>query len=59
MKSKRHKLIVDIITEKNIETQEELTQQLRDNGISVTQATISRDIKELGLVKTPISKNRY
>ncbi|MDD2420828.1 MAG: arginine repressor [Heliobacteriaceae bacterium] len=61
MKSKRQRAILDIIQHQVIGTQEELAQALRERGIEVTQATISRDIKELGLVKVPVSKeeSRY
>lgn len=59
MKGKRHALLMSAIKEKDIETQEELAETLRDGGIEVTQATISRDIKELGLVKVPTPQGRY
>ena len=51
MKYDRHSEILEIIQEKDIETQEELAQELRKRGFNVTQATVSRDIKELRLVK--------
>ena len=51
MKSARHSLILEIIEEKDIETQEELADELKRRGIKVTQATVSRDIKELRLLK--------
>ena len=51
MKSARHSLILEIIEEKDIETQEELAVELKRRGIKVTQATVSRDIKELRLLK--------
>ena len=47
MKSVRHDLILDIIDKKDIETQEELAAELKARGVKVTQATVSRDIKEL------------
>ncbi len=53
----RHNKIIEIISSSEIETQDELVQSLRDAGFDVTQATISRDIKELGLIKI-ISKNK-
>jgi len=53
MKSRRHFTIMDIITKNRIVTQEELCEALRNNGFDVTQATVSRDIKELHLVKIP------
>ena len=52
-------MILRIINEKPITTQQELVGALRDEGLDVTQATISRDIKELGLVKVPIEDGRY
>ncbi len=51
MKSKRQQEILAIIATEEVETQEQLLELLRDRGISTTQATISRDIKELHLVK--------
>ncbi|MCL1791522.1 MAG: arginine repressor [Peptococcaceae bacterium] len=53
MKSRRQKKIQELITEQTIRTQEELCLQLNAYGFTATQATISRDIKELGLVKVP------
>ena len=51
MKSKRHQRLLDIIRTNVIETQEQLAEMLATDGIMVTQATISRDIKELRLIK--------
>ena len=51
MKQKRHLKIREIIRKKPIQTQEELAEELRKEGFRVTQATVSRDIKELRLVK--------
>lgn len=51
MKSARHNLILEIIESKDIETQEELAEELKSRGVKVTQATVSRDIKELRLLK--------
>ena len=51
MKSTRHSLILEIIEQKDIETQEELAEELKRRGVKVTQATVSRDIKELRLLK--------
>ncbi|NLA84469.1 MAG: arginine repressor [Clostridiales bacterium] len=51
MKYNRQAMILKIIEEKDIETQEELVKELRNRGMDVTQATVSRDIKELRLVK--------
>ena len=59
MKSKRHALILDVIAANNIETQEELAAELEKNGVKVTQATISRDIKELSLIKVPNGNGGY
>lgn len=59
MKNKRHLVIRDIIKQKPIETQEELAQELRNRGFNVTQATISRDIKELRLIKTLTKNGNY
>lgn len=52
MKTKRHAKIMEIVTAGTVATQEELQEQLLQSGFKVTQATISRDIKELRLVKT-------
>lgn len=52
MKKKRHELILQLIREHEIATQDELLALLRQHGFAVTQATVSRDIKELRLVKT-------
>ena len=53
MKQNRHERIIEIINSYDIETQDELLDKLKEDGFDVTQATISRDIKELQLVKTP------
>lgn len=58
-KEERYEKIHDIITRQVIETQEDLTNALRRQGIEVTQATVSRDIKELMLVKVPMGQGRY
>ena len=58
MKKIRHKAIVDIIKKYNVETQEELAGYLKDAGFVVTQATVSRDIRELKLSKVPIGGGR-
>jgi len=59
MKNSRQKQILEIIAAHAIETQEELIERLEACGYKVTQATISRDIKELKLVKTATDKNKY
>jgi transcriptional regulator of arginine metabolism len=59
MKNNRQSKILEIITSENIETQEQLLARLQDYGISSTQATISRDIKQMHLVKEPIGHGVY
>lgn len=59
MRSKRHEEILKIISNKEIETQEELADELREKGYDVTQATVSRDIKTLKLTKVLGSEGRY
>lgn len=59
MKKRRQAKIIELITQNDIETQEELQDKLLEFGYEVTQATISRDIKELRLVKDLSSKGRY
>ena len=51
MKIKRHSKIIELINTYDIETQEELAQRLEDSGFVVTQATVSRDIRDLKLSK--------
>lgn len=58
MKSARHAKIKNIIETELIETQEELTDALRRAGIQVTQATVSRDIKDLMLIKIPANNGK-
>ena len=59
MKRKRLELILKTIENKDISTQEELLYELRGHGLDVTQATVSRDIKELGLVKSMGRNGKY
>ncbi|NLM03561.1 MAG: arginine repressor [Clostridiales bacterium] len=59
MKYTRQKKILEIIEEKEIETQEELSSELKKLGLNVTQATVSRDIKELRLIKVLSSTGKY
>ena len=59
MKKRRQAKILELISSNDIETQEELQDMLSSFGFEVTQATISRDIKELRLVKDLSSKGRY
>lgn len=58
-KGQRHIRIRDIISNQEVETQDELVERLREAGFNVTQATVSRDIKELHLVKVPLPDGRY
>ncbi len=59
MKIGRQSLIIDIIRNNSIETQEELAEHLKKRGVGVTQATVSRDIKELSLIKIPTEEGKY
>ncbi len=59
MRMKRQNAILRLIVEKNIETQQELTDELCQMGFDVTQATVSRDIKELRIVKRLNEEGRY
>ncbi|MEA5002909.1 MAG: arginine repressor [Christensenella sp.] len=59
MKSKRQNKILDMIDNNEIETQEELVTKLNESGFKVTQATISRDIKELQLIKVQANSGAY
>ncbi len=59
MKYSRHAKILEIIENHEIETQEELAEFLKKSGINVTQATVSRDIKELRLIKVLAKDGRY
>lgn len=59
MKNSRHTRILEIINDNVIETQDDLIEKLRESGFPVTQATVSRDIKQLGLVKTATKGGGY
>lgn len=59
MKKRRQAKILEIISLFNVETQEELQSYLKDSGFEITQATISRDIKELRLAKVLSDEGRY
>ncbi len=59
MKNDRRALILEIIAQECIDTQELLQRRLAERGVNCTQATISRDIKNLHLVKEPIGQGRY
>ncbi|MGM0138844.1 arginine repressor [Enterococcus sp. DIV0755b] len=58
-KKERHRLITRLLTEKNIQKQEDFVELLKSRGVVVTQATISRDIKELKLIKVPSQEGGY
>jgi len=59
MKYSRHSKILELINKHEIETQEELAKTLCESGFNVTQATVSRDIKELRLIKVLTREGRY
>ena len=59
MKNDRQAKILEIIEQEAIDTQEQLQQRLQELGITCTQATISRDIKQLHLIKEPVGQGRY
>ena len=59
MKKERHSKILELIDRYDISTQEELLEKLLECGVEVTQATVSRDIKELRLVKHPAANGQY
>ena len=59
MKLDRQAMILEIIAQENIETQEQLLTRLQARGLRCTQATISRDIKQLHLVKEPAGQGVY
>ena len=59
MKGQRHIKIREIVMNNEIETQDELVDALRKAGYHVTQATVSRDMKELHLIKVPMENGRY
>lgn len=59
MKVTRHEKILELIEKKDIETQEDLAEELRKSGIEITQATVSRDIKKLKLIKVLGENNKY
>lgn len=58
MKSKRHAKILEIINKNEIETQDELSEKLEAEGYQVTQATVSRDIRELRLTKVAMNSGK-
>lgn len=59
MKNSRQNMILEIISQENIETQEQLLNRLQERGITSTQATISRDIKQMHLIKEPVGQGVY
>ena len=59
MRYSRQNKVLELIRTREIETQEKLCQLLREAGFDVTQATVSRDIKELQLIKTLSPSGRY
>ena len=59
MKSKRQEKILELIADHSVQTQEQLLTELNEAGFSTTQATISRDIKQLHLMKAPDGKGGY
>ena len=59
MKNERQNRILEIIEREDIDTQEMLLDRLEKMGITCTQATISRDIKQLHLIKEPVGRGRY
>ena len=58
-KKERLEKIRRFVTDYQIGTQQEIVEHLKEAGISATQATVSRDIKELGIVKIPLKNNTY
>ncbi len=59
MKYSRQSKILEIIESKDVETQDELARELRESGFQVTQATVSRDIKEMRLIKVLTKNGKY
>lgn len=59
MKNNRQKKIIEIISSRDVETQDELIECLRQEGFHVTQATVSRDIRELDIIKISTDSGRY
>ena len=59
MKSNRHSKILELISQESIDTQEGLLIRLRESGFDVTQATVSRDIRELGIHKVRAENGKY
>ena len=58
MKKNRHQKLKELVEQYEIETQDELAEKLKEAGFDVTQATVSRDIRELKLTKVPTGNGR-
>lgn len=58
-KSERLELIKKIVSENAIETQHDLLKLLEERGLTLTQATVSRDMNEIGIIKVPSSEGPY
>lgn len=58
-RSERHLKIIDLVNKNDINTQDELVKRLKSAGYKVTQATVSRDIKDLGLIKVMSDDRKY
>lgn len=59
IKSDRHEKTLELISNENISTQSELTRRLNDCGFNVTQATVSRDLQEMRIIKVLLSDGTY
>jgi len=59
MKNDRQRRILEIVEREPIDTQEQLQQKLQEQGVTCTQSTISRDIKQLHLIKEPVGHGQY
>lgn len=58
-RTRRQSKILEVISSNEIETQDDLVKILKENGLDVTQATVSRDVKELGLIKVLSANKKY
>jgi transcriptional regulator of arginine metabolism len=58
-KTRRHQVIIEIVGQEPVGSQEELREKLSQSGFSVTQATLSRDLRELGVVKRASGRGDY
>ncbi|HFI0150505.1 TPA: arginine repressor [Streptococcus suis] len=58
-KRERLEVIKDLVVRFPIDTQEEIVERLKELGVHATQATVSRDIKELGIIKVPVADKGY